>query len=587
MRIHVLPSELANQIAAGEVVERPASVVKELLENSIDAGATKILIEIEQGGIQSIHIRDNGKGIAKEDLALALTRHATSKIQTLSDLDAVSSLGFRGEALASIVSIAHVGLTSKTPNQNEAWQIKTQDNSQFLTPEIAAHPNGTSIHVRQLFYNTPARRKFLKSVKTEFNHIDECVRRIALACPAIDISLKHQGKAIRHYKAGTNTGSDTQRLSALCGEKFVAHSAFVETEHLGLKLYGWIVDASIGSEKLTPQYMYVNGRFVRDRFLSHAVRQAYEVAEAQWCRAYVLFLEIDNNDVDVNVHPTKHEVRFTQPRRIHDFFVSVFLYVLQKPHETRSKKTISSPESRTYTPEPEATLMTLAQPRHKYQNHTGTQSLAKNTCSKQAQSVWMGLMTPEKSSATSSSTPAQTIPEPEVVDTLGATPLCMIEARYCLCQNASGFELIDIAQLDLLNQFQGNEITKHPLLMPIRFALNAIDIQRLEKHKTSLQQWGIDYKYASKNKLIITHAPAFLQHIDFSTRLPVWLEMLDNLSGSASRAAFLVNDIDIKNEMFYDLASAKFILKSASLAVIQRIARLCTHQALLEIFTHD
>ncbi|WP_368543994.1 DNA mismatch repair endonuclease MutL [Enterobacter soli] len=335
MPIQVLPPQLANQIAAGEVVERPASVVKELVENSLDAGATRIDIDIERGGAKLIRIRDNGCGIKKDELALALARHATSKIASLDDLEAIISLGFRGEALASISSVSRLTLTSRTAEQQEAWQAYAEGRDMDVTVKPAAHPVGTTLEVLDLFYNTPARRKFMRTEKTEFGHIDEIIRRIALARFDVTINLSHNGKVIRQYRAVAEGGQKERRLGAICGTPFLEQALAIEWQHGDLALRGWVADPKVSSAAFTEiQYCYVNGRMMRDRLINHAIRQACEdKLGADQQPAFVLYLEIDPHQVDVNVHPAKHEVRFHQSRLVHDFIYQGVLSVLQQQTE--------------------------------------------------------------------------------------------------------------------------------------------------------------------------------------------------------------------------------------------------------------
>ncbi|ALV90867.1 MULTISPECIES: DNA mismatch repair endonuclease MutL [Pantoea] len=330
MPIQILPPQLANQIAAGEVVERPASVVKELVENSLDAGATRIDVDIEKGGAKLIRIRDNGCGIAKAELAMALARHATSKISSLDDLEAIISLGFRGEALASISSVSRLTLTSRTAEQNEAWQAYAEGRDMDVTVKPAAHPVGTSLEVLDLFYNTPARRKFMRTEKTEFTHIDEVIRRIALARFDVAISLTHNGKLVRQYRAVDQDAQRERRLGAICGTTFIQHALRIEWQHDDLALRGWVADPA-GSRQVTDlQYCYVNGRMMRDKLINHAIRQAYQTQLGDDQQpAYVLYLEIDPHQVDVNVHPAKHEVRFHQSRLVHDFIWQGVMSALQ------------------------------------------------------------------------------------------------------------------------------------------------------------------------------------------------------------------------------------------------------------------
>lgn len=320
MAIEILPARLANQIAAGEVVERPASVVKELVENSIDAGATRIEVDIEKGGAKLIRVRDNGKGIPKQELQLALSRHATSKIHTLDDLEAIMSLGFRGEALASISSVSRLTLTSRTANQDEAWSAYSEGRDMTVKITPAAHPVGSCVEVLDLFFNTPARRKFLRTEKTEFTHIDDLLKRIALSRFDITLLLRHNGKVIRQYRQASDERQYEKRIGAVCGQNFVRHMVKVNLDHQGLKLYGWMVTPEGARPQSDLQYCYVNGRMMRDKLINHAIRQSYQTAlKPDQYSAYVLYIELDPSQVDVNVHPAKHEVRFHQARLVHDF----------------------------------------------------------------------------------------------------------------------------------------------------------------------------------------------------------------------------------------------------------------------------
>ncbi len=317
-RIQKLSPLLANQIAAGEVVERPSSVVKELVENCLDAGATQIDIEIEQGGARLIKVRDNGSGIHEEDLPLALSRHATSKIIKTDDLAQIMTLGFRGEALASIGSVSRMTITSALGKQAGRKVAVEGDIYSEVSP--AAHPQGTTVEVRDLFYNTPARRKFMRSEKTEFDHIDELIKRIALSSFGVGFTLKHNQKLVRQYFPANSSVQDNERLSALCGAEFVAHALQIEAEGAGMRISGWIAQPTFSRSQADLQYFYVNGRIVRDKLVLHALRQAYQdVLYRDRHPAYILFLDLPPNLVDVNVHPTKHEVRFREGRVVHDF----------------------------------------------------------------------------------------------------------------------------------------------------------------------------------------------------------------------------------------------------------------------------
>jgi DNA mismatch repair protein MutL len=316
-RINLLSQRLANQIAAGEVVERPASVVKELLENSLDSGATRLDIDVEQGGVKLIRVRDNGTGIQKDDLALALSRHATSKIKELADLESIGSLGFRGEALASISSVSRLSLQSLAAAASDglAWQVQVegQDMEAAVTP--VSHPEGTTVEVRDLFFNTPARRKFLRTEKTEFGRIEETVKRLALSRFDVQFTLNHNQRSVHQLQAARSDFEKQRRVGLVCGPAFVENSVFVDMERAGLRLWGWVSLPTFSRSQADLQYFYVNGRIIRDKLVAHAIKQAYrDVLFHGRHPAYVLYLELSPAAVDVNVHPTKHEVRFRDSR---------------------------------------------------------------------------------------------------------------------------------------------------------------------------------------------------------------------------------------------------------------------------------
>lgn len=337
-RILQLTTVLANQIAAGEVVERPASVVKELVENSLDANSTAVDIAIEGGGIHLIRVRDNGDGILKEDLPLAFARHATSKISTIADLSAIGSLGFRGEALASVASVSRCRLSSKTHDQQDAWQIQlASDMTSSIYP--VAHTQGTTVEIADLFYNTPVRRKFIRSEKSEFQAIDDTVKRLALSYPAVSFRLMHQGRQSRYFPAVTMLGNEASRVAKICGQAFINQALFFELTGHGIALKGWLGKPDILRRQADCQYFFVNQRMVKDRLLNHVIKMVYQqqlgLPEGSY-PCYVIYLTIDPTDVDVNVHPTKQEVRFSQPRHVHDF-------ISKAVSETLGQRPVSAP----------------------------------------------------------------------------------------------------------------------------------------------------------------------------------------------------------------------------------------------------
>ncbi|MDE2086738.1 MAG: DNA mismatch repair endonuclease MutL, partial [Xanthomonadaceae bacterium] len=317
--IRPLPPELINQIAAGEVIERPSSVVKELVENSLDAGATRVEVDIEQGGARLIRVRDDGGGIAPDELPLAVASHATSKIGSFDDLEHVASMGFRGEALASVSSVARFALTSRQHEAEAAFRIEV-DGGRLQAARPAQHPPGTSVEVRDLFYNVPARKKFMRAERTEFAHIDDLLKSLALARGSVEFRLSHNGKPVRIWKAARDAQAQLARVAEVLGEDFPAQSLRVDHAAAGLRLSGWVGLPTASRAQADQQYFYVNGRLVRDRVVAHAVRQAYaDVLFHGRHPAFVLYLELDPAGVDVNVHPAKHEVRFREQRLVHDF----------------------------------------------------------------------------------------------------------------------------------------------------------------------------------------------------------------------------------------------------------------------------
>ncbi|MGB5744809.1 MAG: DNA mismatch repair endonuclease MutL, partial [Sedimenticolaceae bacterium] len=327
-RIHALPTQLINQIAAGEVVERPASVVKELVENSLDAGAGRVQIDVEHGGIKLIRVTDDGVGIAREDLALALSRHATSKLVALEDLERIASMGFRGEALPAIASVARLNLASREARADQAWELG--DDGDTVRP--AALTAGTTVTVRDLFFNTPARRKFLRTEKTEFGHLEQVVKRLALVRHDVTFVLTHNGREVLCAQRASDLASRERRLADLLAPGFVQNALYFEHAAAGLELSGWVARPTFSRSQADMQHFYVNHRMVRDKLVTHAVRQAYQdVLYHGRHPAYVLFLGLSPALVDVNVHPTKHEVRFRESRLVHDFLFRSLHQVLAAP----------------------------------------------------------------------------------------------------------------------------------------------------------------------------------------------------------------------------------------------------------------
>lgn len=496
MRIEKLSSLLANQIAAGEVVERPASVVKELVENSLDAGADKIDLEIEQGGASLIRVRDNGVGIHPEDLLLALNRHATSKIKNRDDLEQIMTLGFRGEALASISSVSRLMLASAMENQTG---LKIIANGTEAAPELspAAHPLGTTIEVRDLFFNTPARKKFLRTEKTEFEHIDELIKRIALSCYSVGFTLKHNQKLIRHYRAAHSDAEREQRVASLCGTAFVEQAVKIETEAAGLKLFGWIALPTFSRAQADLQYFYVNGRMVRDKLVNHAVRQAYQdVLYGNRHPAFVLFLEIAPQQVDVNVHPTKHEVRFRESRLVHDF-------IYRRLHEVLANV---RPGVSVTAPQPTTT------PTHYFPTTQHSMPLKVQ----EQMAVYRQLHEPLPVVETK-----QNIAVCDHVHTdvpsLGFA-LAQLRNIYILAENADGLILVDMHAAHervLYEQLKKNvaerKLVAQPLLVPLTIHLSEREANAIEQQQDIFSHLAMRVERVSQETVVVREVPDLLR----------------------------------------------------------------------------
>lgn len=537
MAIRILSPQLANQIAAGEVVERPASVVKELVENSLDAGADKIQIDIENGGASLIRIRDNGIGIAKEELALALARHATSKIADLADLEAILSLGFRGEALASISSVSRLTLTSRTAEQNEAWQVYAQGRDMETTIQPASHPVGTTVEVANLFFNTPARRKFLRSEKTEFSHIDEVIRRIALAKFNISFTLTHNGKVLRQYKSAVTNEQKLKRVAAICGDDFIQYALQIDWKHDDLHLSGWVATPHFHRPQNDFNYCYVNGRMVRDKIITHAIRQAYaDYLTNEQYPAFVLFIDLNPNDVDVNVHPTKHEVRFQQSRLVHDFITQGISNALASepmllntpPTECGVEEPAGVWEVSTHTkPNRSAAGQNIfAQPTvHSANTYSENRYHEQPKQPKNPPHFYGGLASREPITQkvleahnalwTSSEKHVQTnITEAKKPNTHFLHALALIQHEALLLQQEQRFYLLSLARLQQLKQTLNLTLapTSQPLLIPIIFRLSDAQWQAWGQQKAFFEQIGFVFmEEATQHKITLQKVSAHLR----------------------------------------------------------------------------
>lgn len=552
MSIQILPARLANQIAAGEVVERPASVVKELVENSIDAGATSIRIEIEKGGAKRIRITDNGSGIAKDELTLALSRHATSKIKNLDDLESINSLGFRGEALASISSVSRLTLTSMPEGQDAAWQAVAVGRDMAVDVKPAAHPKGTTINVEDLFFNTPARRKFLRTEKTEFTHIDEVVKRIALSKLTLNLTLVHNGKIIRQYRSAKTDKQIEKRIAQVCGQGFIDHAIKLEFEHDSLHLWGWIARPEFSRMQNDLCYSYVNDRMMRDKLINHAIRQAYsERLVNDGYPAFVLFLNLDFSEVDVNVHPAKHEVRFHQSRFVHDFICAAVEQTLgnaltfapdeSQPHvESYGRENGQAFEDgRDYVQPLRAAEPYPSAPSSTTRASTPGHSYSSSGISRQALENYQALLTPIASTETGPEV-GQTLSEKGAsasIDTVSGYAdqdirlLAMVDDIIALMELKGEIRCVNLqplASTALKSQMQqafAAGIISQPLLLPISFAVGSEQATFLQTFQSYFELAGIHFQI-NKEAVVIRQYPAQLRDMDVQLSFVALLEGL-------------------------------------------------------------
>ena len=494
--IHLLPDLLINQIAAGEVIERPASALKELLENSLDAGATDIAVQLEGGGIKLLRVRDNGKGIAKEELPLALLRHATSKIASLDDLQRVASMGFRGEALASMAAVAQLALTSRTAGDTHGWKVEAID-GRLNEPTPASHAPGTTLELRELYFNIPARRKFLKSEATEFAHCEETFKRIALSRPDVAFSLQHNGRSVWQLPVQPLAA----RIAAILGEEFGQAAVPIFHHAANLSLQGLAALPAYSRSSREAQYFFVNGRFVRDKVASHALRQAYQdILHHQRHPAFVLFLELPPEQVDVNVHPAKSEVRFRESQGIHQFIFHTLQQALAAPAQSAS----------TTEPQRPAPLPPI-------QQNIGL-GVAQSGAAYQLWEMQVGAGESEvRSGERMSGFPLTTHYSPITSAPLGFA-LAQLSGIYILAQNAQGLVVVDmhaaherIVYEKLKAAMDARQIVTQPLLIPVSFYADALDVATTEAEQTALGALGFDLVPLSPNTLAVRAMPALLK----------------------------------------------------------------------------
>ena len=515
-----LPDLLISQIAAGEVVERPASVLKELLENSLDAGSKAIQVHLEEGGVKMIRITDDGCGIAKDELALALTRHATSKISSLDDLERVGTLGFRGEALASVASVARLSITSRERGAAHAWKLRGEPGAE---PEPAALMAGTVVEMRDLYFNTPARRKFLKSESTEFAHCADAVKRLALTRPDVAISLTHNGRNLFQLAPA----DAPRRIADILGDEFLGAARAVDAGAGTLSIGGFAIDPTRATDAKDGQYVFVNGRFVRDKIISHALREAYrDVLHGSRQPAVCLFVNIDPALVDVNVHPAKTEVRFRDSRAMHQFVFHAIQRTLATAVETRVQigmgtNTVTPAEAGVQSPAwiPASAGMTPPAPPLRHQGSLGV--------AEPAAAAYLAFARAAQDIGQSPAPRSEVAPQFQSVESTGSDgpplgyALAQLHGIYILAQNARGLILIDmhaaherILYEKLKTAFDHRQIATQALLIPAVFSADPLDIAAVEEHTDALADLGFQIAPLGPNQLGVRAVPALLQSGD-------------------------------------------------------------------------
>ncbi len=536
--IRALSPELVNQIAAGEVIDRPSSVVKELVENSLDAGATRIEVEIEAGGARLIRVRDDGGGIHADELPLAVAAHATSKIGSFDDLEHVASMGFRGEALASMSSVSRFALTSRVRGDDGAFRIEV-DGGRLHAARPAQHPPGSSVEVRDLFYNVPARKKFMRAERTEFAHIDDLLKSLALARSSVEFRLGHNGKPVRVWKAARDEQAQLQRVAEVLGEDFPAQSLRIDHVSAGLHLSGWVGLPTASRAQADAQYFYVNGRLVRDRIVAHAVRQAYaDVLFHGRHPAFVLYLELGPAGVDVNVHPAKHEVRFREQRLVHDF---LFRTLHEALAQTRAG--LGAPPAVEASPAVGHAYAPSAPAAWPGQFSQSRLSLGTRESPMAEYAALLGA----PSSVAIASAPMPAAEEGEAPP-LGYA-IAQLKSIYVLAENAHGLVLVDmhaaherITYEKLKSGRACSNLRSQMLLVPLSIAVSAKEAAAAEEHAEALAEWGLELSRSGPATIVVRRIPALLEGADVSQ---LSRDVLSELAqhGSSRRLQELENEL--------------------------------------------
>ena len=534
--INTLSPQLANQIAAGEVVERPASVLKELVENSLDAGATRIDIEVEQGGSKRLLVRDNGCGIKHDDMPLALSRHATSKISDIDDLEAVATLGFRGEALASIASVSRLTLTSNN-GESQGWRAVSEGRDMDVDVQPAAHPEGTSVEVRDLFFNTPARRKFLRTETTEYNRIDDHAKKLALSHMQVAFSLRHNQRVNLNLLPAETVQEKEKRVADICGRPFMEQALYIDNQSSGIRLWGWIGLPTFSRSQTDLQHFFVNGRSIKDKVVSHAVRQAYQdVLYHGRHPAFVLFLEIEPKDVDVNVHPTKHEVRFRDGRMIHGFVGGTLKKALaeDRPQDhLQSNDTAVANHSLPEESIPQQSSMGLAPSSYSF----GAQSVApKSGAINTPMQAYQSLYGSDHSEG------SDTIPP------LGFA-IAQLKGIYILAENEQGMIVVDmhaaherITYEKMKTDFDNEGLISQPLLVPESLSVSQREADAVEQNPEVFSRLGFTVERAAMENIVVREIPALLRGTQVEALLrDVISDILEH--GTSARIREQINEI--------------------------------------------
>ena len=519
-RIRPLPPELINQIAAGEVIERPSSVVKELVENSLDAGATRVEVEIELGGARLIRVRDDGDGIAADDLPLAVASHATSKIGSFDDLEHVASMGFRGEALASMASVGRFAMTSRLRGADNAFRIEV-DSGRMQDVRPAQHPQGTSVEVRDLFYNVPARRKFLRAERTEFAHIDDLLKSLALARAGVEFRLSHNGKSVRVWKSAREEHAMLMRVAAMLGENFPQQSLRIDHASAGMRLSGWVGLPTASRPQADAQYFYVNGRLVRDRVVAHAVRQAYaDVLFHGRHPAFVLYLELDPAGVDVNVHPAKSEVRFREQRLVHDF---LFRTLHEALAETRAGQHVpAETPAWDHAAAPGVATAIVQQVSRQVSSWPASASQSRLHLGVRDEPLveYAALLGEPAAALPNTAQPAMPAADNSEAPPLGYA-IAQLKTIYILAENTHGLVLVDMHAAHERITYEKlkagracSNLRSQILLVPLSVPVSAKEAAAAEEHGDALADWGLELSRSGPSAVVVRRIPALLEGAD-------------------------------------------------------------------------